>query len=128
MSEQDRDSADRKPYGVKNHVEVPWYCGKGHTSGAISKKLVGPADGSMKIGYVMSCYAPGNHMDPHTHRVREQVYHILEGEGILLIDGVKHRVGKGDVAYFPAGVEHGLYNESTENLVFVIASSPSDAD
>lgn len=115
-------------YGVKHHTQKPWYCSKGHTAGAISKRLVGTPDGSMKIGYVMSCYAPGNFMEPHVHKIREQVYHILEGDGVLVIDGVKHRVGPGDVAYFPAGVSHGLYNEGTTNLVFVIASAPPDAE
>ena len=118
---------DPKKYGVRHMSEFPWYTGKGHTAGAISKRLVGPEHGSEKIAYVMSCYAPGHHMDPHVHKERDQVYHILSGEGILVIDGVKHRVGKDDVAYFPAGVWHGLYNESTENLVFVIVSCPPDA-
>lgn len=117
------------PYGVKHITESPWYCGKGHTPGAISKKLVGPEHGSSKVGYVLSCYAPGHHMEPHVHKVREQVYHILEGDGgILVIDGERHRVKPGDIAYFPAGVWHGLYNEGTTNLVFVIASGPADAD
>lgn len=115
------------PYGVRHVTETPWYCSAGHTPGALSKKLVGTAHGAVKIGYVLSCYAPGHHMEPHVHKEREQVYHILEGDGVLVIDGVRHRVGPGDVAYFPAGVWHGLYNESTANLVFVIASGPADA-
>jgi quercetin dioxygenase-like cupin family protein len=128
MDQKTRDAGQAPAYGVKHISESPWYCGPGHSPNALSKKLVGPAHGSSKVGYVLSCYAPGHYMNPHKHRVREQVYHILEGEGMLLIDGVKHRVGPGDIAYFPAGVEHGLYNEGIANLVFVIASGPADAD
>jgi quercetin dioxygenase-like cupin family protein len=116
------------PYGVKHITESPWYVSKGHTQGATSKRLVGTAHGAKHVGYVLSCYTPGNYMEPHVHKVREQVYHILEGEGVLVIDGVKHRVGPGDVAFFPAGVRHGLYNEGTQNLVFVIASGPAEAE
>ena len=118
---------DKPPaYGVRNIIDSPYFRNPGHTPGAISKRLVGSADGSHNIGYVFSCYSPGNYMEPHVHKVREQVYHILEGEGILVIDGVKHRVKKGDVAWFPPGVWHGLYNESTENLLFIIASAPAE--
>jgi mannose-6-phosphate isomerase-like protein (cupin superfamily) len=118
------DTAAIPAYGVKNITESPWYCGPGHTPNALSKQLVGPNDGSRKIGYVISCYAPGHGIAPHKHDIRDQVYHILEGEGIMVIDGKRYRVGKNDIAFFPAGVEHGLYNEGTTNLVFVIANSP----
>lgn len=113
-------------YSLKNIKDTPWYNGKGHSPNAISKKLVGVANGTNNLGYVISCYAPGHYMEPHVHKIRHQVYHILEGEGVLVIDGERHHVGKGDVAYFPPGVWHGLYNESTENVVFVIASAPAE--
>jgi quercetin dioxygenase-like cupin family protein len=115
-------------YVLRHITECPWYCGPGHAPNAISKRLVGPPDGSKKLGYVISSYAPGSFMHPHRHKVRDQVYHILEGEGVLVIDGVRHRVSKHDYAYLPAGVEHGLYNEGTDHLVFVIASSPAEED
>lgn len=120
-------SAEPSPYGVKHVVDRPWYVSKGLNGGAFSKRLVGTADGAKHLGYVMSCYEPGSLAEPHVHKVRDQVYHILQGEGVLTIDGVKQRVGPGDVAYFSAGVSHGLSNEGTENLVFVIASAPPEA-
>jgi quercetin dioxygenase-like cupin family protein len=115
-------------YKLQHISESPWYCGPGHAPNALSKRLVGVPDNSRKLGYVISCYAPGSFMTPHKHKVRDQVYHILEGDGVLVIDGVRRRVGKHDFAYLPAGVEHGLYNEGTENLIFVIASSPTEED
>jgi|EndMetStandDraft_8_1072994.scaffolds.fasta_scaffold498622_2 quercetin dioxygenase-like cupin family protein len=111
---------------LQNVVDAPWFCGPGHSPNAFSKRLAGPADGSSRVGYVLSSYAPGHYMEPHTHKVREQVYHILEGEGVLVIDGVRHRVGPHDVAFLPPGVSHGLYNEGLTNLVFVIASGPAE--
>jgi mannose-6-phosphate isomerase-like protein (cupin superfamily) len=117
-----------RDYGVRNIVDTPWYCGPGHTPQAISKRLVGAGHGSHKLGYVISCYAPGHFIKPHKHKTRDQVYHILEGEGVAVIDGKRHRCGKNDIMFFPAGVEHGFYNEGTQNLIFVIASSPSEED
>lgn len=124
----DQKTEQKAPYGVRHITDFPWYNSKGHTAGAISKRLVGPDHGAVKVGYVMSNYAPGNFMEPHVHKEREQVYHILEGEGILVIDGERHRVGPGDIAFFPPGVWHGLYNEGNANLIFVIASGPAVAD
>lgn len=124
----DEKTQQKAPYGVRHITQAPWYNSKGHTPGALSKRLVGVDHGSAKVGYVMSNYAPGHYMEPHVHKEREQVYHILEGDGILVIDGERHRVGPGDIAFFPPGVWHGLYNEGNTNLIFVIASGPANAD
>jgi quercetin dioxygenase-like cupin family protein len=125
MDQKTSGTASRASF-VRNVKDCPWFCGKGHSPNALSKRLTGPQDGAVKLGYVISCYAPGHYMEPHTHKVRDQVYHILEGEGVLVIDGERHHVGKGDYAYLPAGVSHGLYNESMANVIFVIASSPAE--
>jgi mannose-6-phosphate isomerase-like protein (cupin superfamily) len=111
---------------LKNIVDVPWVVFNRHSASALSKVLVGPADGSSNIGYNISSYAPGHYVEPHSHKVREQVYHILEGDGILVIDGVRHRVGPHDVAFLPPGVEHALYNEGVTNLVFIVVSGPAE--
>ena len=111
---------------TKNVIDVPWFLATGHTPNALSKRLVGPADVSSKVSYVISTYAPGDSAAPHKHKIREQVYHILQGDGVMLIDGVRHRVGPNDVVFLPAGVEHGIANEGTVNLTFVIASGPAE--
>jgi mannose-6-phosphate isomerase-like protein (cupin superfamily) len=32
-------------------------------------------------------YQPMAHVALHTHKVQEQVYHVLDGEGLMEIDG-----------------------------------------
>ncbi len=114
---------------AENILEVPWYPPPGHFNGALSKRLVSPAhNGSKNLAYVISCYAPGAFVKPHAHKVREQVYHVIEGEGIMEIAGKKQIARKHDVFFFPPGVEHAIYNEGTENLVFIVASSPPDEE
>jgi len=51
---------------------------------------------------------------PHTHKIQEQVYHVLDGEGIMEIDGARRVVRRHDVVFIPPGVEHALYNSGLE--------------
>ncbi len=60
----------------------------------------------------------------HQHKVQEQVYHVLEGEGLMQIDGKDHVVRKHDVIFLPPGVDHAISNTGLVDLVFIVATSP----
>ena len=67
---------------IRNVVETPWKQYPGHFGGALSKPLVRPETaGSRLIDYRISTYQPMAYVEPHTHNVQEQLYHVLEGEG-----------------------------------------------
>lgn len=54
----------------------------------------------------------------HRHAPAE-FYHILSGHMVIILEGVRYRVGAGDAIYIPGDVEHGFCNPSTEEeLVF----------
>lgn len=114
---------------VHNIVEVPWQEFPGHFGGALSKQLVSPeACGARRIDHRISRYQPKAYVETHVHRVQEQVYHVLEGEGLLELDGQKRVVRKHDVVFVPPGVHHGLTNTGLTDLVFIVVTSPpSDA-
>lgn len=57
-------------------------------------------------------------LKPHRH-TQAELYHITRGEGIITIDGVEHRVGKGDVVWIPGDAEHGAVNSGKEDLVWL---------
>src|SRR5262245_36423176 len=44
---------------------------------------------------------------PHYHRRLTELYYVLEGEGVVLLDGVEHAVRKGSIVHIPPGVVHG---------------------
>lgn len=122
--------ADQKPRAfIRNIVEVPWKEYPGHFGGALSKPLVAPDDSEARlIDHRISCYQPMAYVAPHTHRVQEQVYHVLEGEGQMEIDGEKRVVRKHDVIFIPPGVEHALYNSGLVDLVFLVITTPVSDD
>ena len=110
---------------IRNIAEVPWKEFPGHFGGALSKPLVGPEDTSARlIDHRISCYQPMAYVAPHTHQVQEQVYHVLDGEGLMEIDGEKHVVRRHDVIFIPPGAEHALYNTGLIDLVFLVVTTP----
>ncbi len=50
-------------------------------------------------------FPPGGRTRPHIHPV-EQTLHVLEGEGVVAIEGTRWRIHPGDVVVVPAGLWH----------------------
>jgi mannose-6-phosphate isomerase-like protein (cupin superfamily) len=122
--------ADKKPEAfIRNIAEVPWKEYPGHFGGALSKPLVDPeASESRLIDHRISCYQPMAHVAPHTHLIQEQVYHVLDGEGMMEIDGKRRVVRRHDFVFIPPGVEHALYNSGLVDLVFLVVTTPVSDD
>ena len=111
--------------GIRNIVEVPWQQYPDHFGGALSKALVGPGDTDIKlIDYRISSYQPMAYVAPHTHKVQEQIYHVLEGEGSMDINGETNIVRRHDVIHIPPGIEHSITNTGLDNLVFIVVTAP----
>lgn len=82
----------------KPHKEPLW---KGDTSGM---NLIG--------------LKPGQEIKPHVHK-GDHIWIIMEGCGeFLSAEGKSQPVYKGNIAIVPAGEEHGMRNDTNENLVF----------
>ncbi len=110
---------------IRNIAEVPWREFPDHHGGALSKPLVMPETaGSRQLDYRISMYQPMAHVKAHAHKVQEQVYHVLEGEGLMEIDGRKHVLRKHDYVFLPPGVEHAISNTGLVDLVFLVATAP----
>ena len=98
---------------IRNIAEEPWQEFPAHHGGALSKALVRPeTTGSRLIDYRISTYRPMAYVERHAHAVQEQVYHVLDGEGLMEIDGERTVVRRHDVIFLPPGVaaldpEHG---------------------
>ena len=110
---------------IRNIAEVPWKQFPDHFGGALSKPLVMPETaGARHLDYRISMYQPMAHVKLHRHKVQEQVYHVLEGEGLMEIDGETRVVRKHDVIFLPPGVEHSIANSGINDLVFLVVTSP----
>jgi len=62
---------------------------------------------------------PGATIGEHAHPNTEDLYLILEGRGVGLLNGERFPVGPGDLFLVKAGGTHGLINDSDEPLTFL---------
>jgi mannose-6-phosphate isomerase-like protein (cupin superfamily) len=122
-------SKDERQPSIKNIAETPWRQFPNHFGGALSKPLVMPETMRSKhLDYRISMYQPMAYVAPHSHREQEQVYHVLEGEGLMEIAGKTHVVRRHDVIFLPPGVEHAISNTGVSDLIFIVATSPVTDD
>jgi mannose-6-phosphate isomerase-like protein (cupin superfamily) len=111
---------------IRNIAEVAWKQFPNHFGGALSKPLVMPETaGARHLDYRISMYQPMAYVELHKHAVQEQIYHVLEGEGLMEIAGKRHVVRKHDVIFLPPGVEHSIANSGLGDLIFLVVTSPT---
>jgi quercetin dioxygenase-like cupin family protein len=112
---------------VEQMARIPWREYPGHFGGALSKALVGPENsGSSLIDFRISRYAPNAYVEEHAHKVQEQIYYVLEGEGMLTVGKEKHLMRPHDYVYLPPGVPHSITNTGLSGLVFLVVTTPAD--
>lgn len=114
---------------TRNLAELLWIQYPGHYNQALSKAIVSPETvGSRFFDHRISCYEPGAHVEKHAHKVQEQIYHVLSGEGVLIVDDERRLVRANDVTYIPPGVSHEFHCTGTDTLVFLVITSPPTDD
>src|SRR3979490_2650928 len=114
---------------IRNIAEVPGPQLPKPFGGALSKPLVMPETaGCRHLDYRISMYQPMAHVIRHKHQVQEQIYHVLEGEGLMELAGKNHVVRKHDFIFLPPRVEQSLSNSGLVDLVFLVITSPVTDD
>ena len=61
----------------------------------------------------------------HYHKLGTELYYVVEGEGILILDGVEHPIKQGSFAHIPPGVVH---NSKGRMKVLVVGIPTIDDD
>ena len=107
---------------VQKMARVPWKEFPGHFGGALSKMLAC----SERIDFRISRYAPNAYVQEHSHRIQEQIYYVLEGEGVLTVGKEEHLMRPHDYVYLPPGVPHSFTNTGLSGLVFLVVTTPAE--
>jgi mannose-6-phosphate isomerase-like protein (cupin superfamily) len=122
-------SRDTRKASIRNIADVPWKEFPDHFGGALSKPLVNPENAPTKyLDYRISMYQPMAYVKLHSHKVQEQIYHVLEGEALIDIDGERSLVRRHDVIHLPPGAEHSIQNTGLSDLVFIVVTTPPTDD
>jgi len=83
--------------------------------------------GAGKLGYNLTVIPPGKRAYPfHCHRVNEEMFFVLAGQGALRIGGETHAIRPGDVIACPAGgaeTAHQIINTAGDAELRLLAVS-----
>jgi len=119
------ESKVKRESSIRNIAEVDWEDLPGHFGGAYSKFLVHPeTTGAQTVDYRISCYQPRGYVEVHSHKIQEQIYHVLEGEGLMQVGDERRVVRRHDVIFITPGVKHAIYNTGLTDLVFIVVTTP----
>ncbi len=78
--------------------------------GSTIRELLGLPTSSLvqKLSLAEAILGPGQATKRHYHRESEEIYFLLEGVGLMEVDGATRQVGPGDAVLVPAGARHTL--------------------
>ena len=68
----------------------------------------------------LNAFEPGQSHALHAHAGMDKLYHVLEGDGVFLLDDRELAMRAGDLLVAPEGVPHGVRAGSTRLLVLVV--------
>jgi uncharacterized cupin superfamily protein len=88
--------------------------------------------GARKLGYSLTICPPGKKVCPfHNHRVNEEMFFILEGEGLLRFGDREYPLREHDVVACPPGgrdVAHQIINTGKTDLKYLALSTMDPHD
>ena len=89
-----------------------------------AKPVKSPLFESVHVACDLVCLAPGQEQKAHSHEGSDKVYQVVEGCGVFTIGGETREVGERNLVVAPAGVSHGVKNDTQGNLVLLVSLSP----
>ncbi|HUB91254.1 MAG TPA: cupin domain-containing protein [Dyella sp.] len=83
--------------------------------------------GAQKLGYNITAVPPGKRAFPlHNHRVNEEMFFILQGEGEIRVGAERHPIRQGDIIACPPGgpeSAHQIINTGSVEMRYLAVSS-----
>lgn len=92
-------------------------------------RLVDAGIGAKQVDLHLNTINPGTPPGPyHLHRQVENVYYVLEGRGVIRINGVDHHVEPGQAVFIPPDVPHSAHNDGDGPLRLLEIYAPVNVD
>lgn len=73
----------------------------------------------------LNCFEPGQQHAAHVHATMDKMYHVVSGKGVYLYGDDEVPMTQGDLLLAPAGIAHGIRNDSGERLVVLAVLAPA---
>jgi quercetin dioxygenase-like cupin family protein len=75
----------------------------------------------------LNAFEPGQQHALHAHAGQDKVYHVLDGEGVFLLEDRELPMAAGDLLVAPEGVAHGVRNTGDRRLLVLAVLAPAPA-
>ena len=94
--------------------------------GVVSRQLLNPENSMSKRVTITEVHLiPGAKQPRHTHKSSEQIWYVIRGTGMLLLEGeTEQEINTGDIVRFADNDVHGLFNSSADELVYISVTAP----
>jgi quercetin dioxygenase-like cupin family protein len=73
----------------------------------------------------LNCLEPGQVQKPHEHAGQDKFYYVVEGNGRFWLGEEQITAAAGTVVWAPAGVVHGVANDSDGRLTLLVGIAPA---
>src|SRR5678816_2277067 len=73
----------------------------------------------------LNAFEPGQEHALHAHAGQDKVYHVLEGDGVFLLDHHELPMSEGDLLIAPEGIAHGVRNTGRKRLLVLAILAPA---
>lgn len=73
----------------------------------------------------LNAFEPGQEHALHAHAGMDKVYHVVEGEGLFLLEAEDVPMRAGVLLVAPEGVPHGIRNTGTGRLLVLTILAPA---
>ena len=73
----------------------------------------------------LNAFEPGQEHALHAHAGQDKVYHVIEGEGLFLLEGRELPMTSGDLLVAPEGIAHGVRNTGGSRLLVLAILAPA---
>lgn len=83
---------------------------------------------TLGMGLAFGILPPGKKAIAHYHKIIEEVYYVISGEGKLFLNNSTYNLQKGDVIHVPINTVHGLESSALWGLKILCMSSPAYMD
>ena len=71
----------------------------------------------------IACWEPGQTSPIHCHPAADEIYHVIDGEGLFSDGSTERRLGRGDTVIFPAGELHQV-QAVTRMVLYRVQAGP----
>jgi mannose-6-phosphate isomerase-like protein (cupin superfamily) len=77
-----------------------------------------------RLYYDVYCLEPGQAQKVHAHDASDKVYLVLDGKAVVTLGDDERELGPEEAVLCPAGVRHGVRNDSGERAALLVVTTP----